>query len=333
MDDLAAVVAALRSAGHAVQTPVSSCRIGDGQSNLTSELCDAAGSVWILREPPPGAHSATAHDVHREARIVAALAATPIPVPAVAAVGGTGNGRPFFVMSRVPGRALATEGDAATLPPETRARLARRMVEVLATVHALDPETLDIPTRPSSRSFLERQLTRLAETWQAWGADSSVAPQWERLRARLERQRPSEQRRVLVHGDYRLPNVLVDRGELTAVLDWELSAVGDPLVDLAGLVDEWRGPQDPAISSSSPTRVGGFGTRDEVVGWYAARSDLDLSRLEYYRAFTHFRAATLLQSVVGRRRSGALGEHGAVDPYFVEWTIAHLIDGAGELLS
>lgn len=137
---------------------------------------------------------------------------------------------------------------------------------------------------------------------------------------------------MITHGDYRLSNLLVRDGRITAVLDWELCTLGDPLADLTWLLDDWRSPQEPAIVIPRPTRAGGFAARSEIVDAYAARTGLDVGDLDHYCAFTHWKAATLLQGVLVRRRSGSMGEHGALDLHSLQDSVEHLLDGALRLL-
>lgn len=119
---------------------------------------------------------------------------------------------------------------------------------------------------------------------------------------------------------------------MTAVLDWELATLGDPLADLAWLLDDWRGPAEPRITIPSPTQAGGFPDRADLVSAYCAASGLDASRIGYYRAFTHWRAATLLQGALLRRRSGAMGGHGTLDLAELDGTIGFLLDEAADLV-
>jgi aminoglycoside phosphotransferase (APT) family kinase protein len=127
-----------------------------------------------------------------------------------------------------------------------------------------------------------------------------------------------------MHGDFRLSNLLVHDGQITAVLDWELCTVGDPLADLAWLLDDWRSPDEPAISMPSPTRAGGFPSRAELIETYRDETGFLLDRLGYYRGFTQWRAASLLQGVLTRRRLGVMGTHGAMDLELLDDSIAVL---------
>lgn len=309
-------------------------RIGAGQSNLTYLVADADRREWVLRCPPPGDHDGTAHDVRREARVLRALAGTPVPVPAVVATGTdvAGVAAAFCVMQRAPGQVLTEEADAARLAPADRARLGGEVLAVLAELHAVDPDAVGLGDLGPREGYVARQVRRTARNWAAWGSDASAAATWEECRCRLEGRVPPQQRAVVAHGDYRLANLLVSGTVVTAVLDWELCTLGDPLADLAWLVDDWRSPDDPAITIPSPTRAGGFPDRDALVADYAARTGLDVTPLGWYRAFTHWKAATLLQGVLVRRRSGGLGSHGALDLRDLERTISFLLEEALDLV-
>lgn len=314
--------------------PVEVRRIGAGQSNVTCLVRDRDGREWILRRPPAGIHDSTAHDVHREARILRALAASPVPVPAVVAIGRDDAGieGPFYLMERAPGAVLETEEDAAKLPPLERLSLSEHVAEVLVTLHSLRPADVGLGVLGRPDGYLKRQIRRTERNWSLWAEQSAAAASWAECHRRLTRRIPRQQRTSIAHGDFRLSNVLVEHGRVTAVLDWELCTLGDPLADLAWLADDWKGPEDPAIVMPSPTRVGGFHHRDRLVSAYSAATGLDVSELPYYRAFTHWKAATLLQGVVIRRRGGDLGDHGAVAIADLDSTIKSLLDESLELV-
>jgi aminoglycoside phosphotransferase (APT) family kinase protein len=316
----------LSTHGEPVRGPVTIKRIGFGQSNITSLITDSDGRAWVLREPPTGPRRGNAHDVHREAGIISALADSSVPVPRVVGTGRTRDSV-FFVMDRVAGRPLESESDAAELSDNQRHALGVQLITTLAALHRTAPASvgLELPTSP----YLSRQLRRVSDAWLLTGLDSEHDSHWRAVRSRLiDRQPAPSNPAVIMHGDYRLSNVLVDSGAITAVLDWELCTVGDPLVDLAWLLDDWRAPEDAAISMPSPTRAGGFPTRDEMVERYAKQTGFDLAQLDYYRGFTQWRAASLLQGVTARRRSGAMGEHGALDLDKLSASIATLLDSA-----
>lgn len=311
--------------------PVTIDRIGFGQSNITSLVRDVDGREWVLREPPSGARHGNAHDVHREAGIIAGLAGSEVPVAPVVGTGSTADGRIFFVMRRVPGAPLESEADAAALTLAQRHALGVELITTLAKLHRTAPSTvgLKVPSTP----YVPRQIRRVGDAWKRVGTDGAHDSAWSAVSARLTEHQPTGQNpAVIMHGDYRLSNVLVDRGVITAVLDWELCTIGDPMVDLAWLLDDWRGPEEPAISMPNPTRAGGFGSRDELIDTYSSATGFDTSQLSYYRAFTQWRAASLLQGVMARRRSGAMGGHGALDLDELDASIATLLASAADHL-
>ncbi|MBF6149556.1 phosphotransferase family protein [Nocardia nova] len=297
-------------------------RIGFGQSNITSLISDEEGTGWVLREPPPGTHDPSAHNVLREARILTALADTGIPLPTVI---GTHEANPFYVMTRISGAPLESESDAEKLSPRQRAVLGQQVIEIFARLHSLEPAAVGLDDLGPDTDYLPRQMRRAARNWSQWGEHSAHEQIWRYVHSLLEADPPRQQRSVITHGDYRLSNLLVDSGRITAVLDWELATTGDPLADLAWLLDDWRGPQEPQIIMPSPTRAGGFPDRDDLIDMYCAATGFDADSIGYYRAFTHWRAATLLQGVLLRRRSGAMGEHGALDLVKLDTTIGYLL--------
>jgi aminoglycoside phosphotransferase (APT) family kinase protein len=330
-DDPVAVSAWLRSQGECVGGDVTIARVGFGQSNITTIITGADGAEWVLREPPPGGHAQSAHDVAREARVVSNLADSGIPVPRVIGTGTTPGGAGFFVMERVPGACLESDHDAAELTPEHRHELGLQVIRTLARLHTLDPGSVGLsdlgPKTPAS--YLERQIRRLSATWDRVGLASSHDVVWHQGRSRLTAGMPdSPPPVVLVHGDFRLSNLLVQGPRITAVLDWELCTLGDPLADLAWLLDDWRQPDDEAISMPSPTRAGGFPDRATMVEEYCRETGFSVDRISYYRGFSQWRAATLLQGVLARRRSGVLGTHGQLDLNLLDHSIATLLAGA-----
>ncbi|MBI3213398.1 MAG: phosphotransferase family protein [Mycobacterium sp.] len=329
-DAPAAVEAWLREHGEPVVGEVSIARVGFGQSNITTVVRAQDGREWVLREPPPGDHAQSAHDVAREAHIVHSLANSGIPVPRVIGTGETPAGSGFFVMERVAGSALESESDAAALDVGQRRELGLEVVETLARLHALDPAAVGLSdlAQPSSTPYVGRQIRRLTAAWERVGLHTPRHRLWDSVRSRLAAALPVGEATVLIHGDFRLSNLLVREARITAVLDWELCTLGDPLADLAWLLDDWRQPGDEVISMPSPTRAGGFPERSELIEVYCRLTGTDAGRISYYRGFSQWRAATLLQGVSARRRSGLLGTHGHLDLDQLDDTIATLLDAA-----
>ena len=326
----AALAEWLRAHGEDLEGGVTIARVGFGQSNITTVVSAADGREWVLREPPPGNHAQSAHDVTREARVVSCLADSGIPVPRVIGTGVAPSGAGFFVMERVPGSPLESEDDAAELSTQQRRELGLQVIRTLARLHNLDPAAVGLSDlgRPSSTPYLERQLRRMSATWDRVGLATGHHAVWQEVRTRLGDGLPAPAATVIMHGDFRLSNVLVQSGHITAVLDWELCTLGDPLADLAWLLDDWRQPEEESISMPSPTRAGGFPDRPAMIDEYRRLTGFSVDRITYYRGFTQWRAATLLQGVAARRRSGALGSHGNLDLNLLDDSIATLLAAA-----
>jgi aminoglycoside phosphotransferase (APT) family kinase protein len=284
--------------------------ITGGKSNLTYLLRSPAGEL-VLRRPPSGATLATAHDMKREVRVQRALAGTAVPVPAIVACDdGDLLGVPCYVMTRVPGlviRDRLPSGFAAG--HAERLALGYALTDCLAELHAIDPATVGLAGFGRPDGFVERQVRRWRAQWEA-SADVPV-PAVDQLAGRLAARLPVSPAAAIAHGDYRLDNCIIDErdpGRLAAVLDWELSALGDPLTDLGMFLFYWEsGPSvAPTLVTSIP-RLPGFPAGADIVRRWADRTGLPLDDLDWYRAFAHFKFAVITQGIKARVTAGAMG--------------------------
>ncbi len=289
--------------------PVSFSLIAGGHSNLTYRADDAAGHAYVLRRPPLGQVLATAHDMGREHRIISALGPTTVPVPpALAHCDDVSvNGSPFYVMGHVDGLVLRDAETALGLAPEARHRAGESLVDVLADIHAVDPDAVGLGTLGRKEGYIPRQLKRWYTQFQA--AQTRDVPLVDAVHAELERGVPEQGTATIVHGDYRLDNCLLDdQGGVNAVLDWEICTLGDPLADVGLLMVYWTDPDDGATALlTSPTRVAGFPRREELLERYAAKSGRDVSAIAYYTAFGYWKLACIIEGVYARYRGGAMG--------------------------
>ena len=288
--------------------------VAGGRSNLTFRVTDSAGHDWALRRPPVGPLLPTAHNMEREHRIIAALASrTDLPVPPP--VGFCGDeqvtGAAFYVMAFVPGRVLH-DVDAARAMPEPERRVAgETLVDTLADVHAVDPDRAGLGDLARRDGYIVRQLERWHGQYEK--SKRREVPLLDEVYEGLLETAPPQTETRLVHGDFGLDNAIFDDGgALVAVLDWELCTLGDPLADMGLLRVRWVDPEDDAFGRSPlPPAAGGFPRWSEIVERYAARSGRDLAGLDFFVAYSYWRAATMLEATRARHASGAAA--GATD--------------------
>ncbi|WP_252441377.1 phosphotransferase family protein [Pseudonocardia humida] len=299
--------------------------IGAGRSNLTYRVQSAAGAV-VLRRPPVGQVAATAHDMGRERRIISGLADSDVPVPAVLAWsdGGPPVDAPCYVMELVDGVVpLGTLPPGWAETPDERRRAGDALVDVLVRLHSVDPAAHGLADFGRPEGFMARQVRRWVTQWEHARVavpEEGIAEPLQSLADALADALPTTQRHTIVHGDYRLDNCIFaadDPGTIKAVLDWEMSTLGDPLADLGLLLVYWREADDgPAWRDSrgvpGPTALPGFPRRAEIAGRYAAATGLDLAPLPWYVAFGAFKLAVVLAGIVARVRAGMVPETMAV---------------------
>jgi aminoglycoside phosphotransferase (APT) family kinase protein len=302
--------------------PLTFTLIAGGRSNLTYRVEDAEGRAWVLRRPPIHHVLPTAHDMVREYRLMHSLGPSGIPVPTTIGLctDEAVNERPFYVMEFVDGHILRNGPEAeAALDETTRRAVGDRMTETLAALHDIDPDAVGLGDLGRREGYIERQVKRWSGQYaqmRVEGVDHGGLV--ERVGDELARRVPVQQRTAIVHGDYRMDNVVLnDRGEVRAILDWELCTLGDPLADVGLLMDYWTDQGDEmSVLVLSPTTAPGFSTRAQVLEHYASVSDLDVSRIGYYCAFGYWKLACILQGVYARYVAGAgAGDRGSVDAF------------------
>ena len=284
--------------------------IEGGRSNLTYRVVDGAGFTVVLRRPPLGHVLATAHDMAREYKIISAVGKTRVPVPRALGlcVDVSVNGAPFYVMSFVDGAVLDSPESAEQLTFELRQTASECLIDVLAELHQVDIDAIGLGDLAKRTGYIERQLKRWSTQWSQSKTRDFPAVE---LAERLLRERIPEQLGVsIAHGDYRFGNCLVDiaTGNITAVLDWELCTLGDPLADLGHLGVYWTDPGSDLGRHNDPTGAPGFPTYDEIVRRYATRTGRDITNIAFYRAFAAWRLAIVSEGVYARYMYGAMGD-------------------------
>ncbi|MFE7126513.1 phosphotransferase family protein [Streptomyces sp. NPDC057617] len=315
-----------------VSGPLEARLIEGGRSNLTYTVSDGSRR-WVVRRPPLGHVLATAHDMRREYRVIEALHPTsvPVPEPLLLCEDESVLGAPFYLMEQVPGTAYRTAEQLAPLgPARTRAALLA-LVDTLVELHAVDPEAVGLGDFGRPEGFLDRQLRRWAKQLDA-SRGRELAGIGE-LHAALGRALPVSPPPTVVHGDYRLDNVLLGEDDrINAVLDWEMSTLGDPLTDL-GLLVMYSEPLEVADSPVSTTAgAPGHPTPGELVERYAARSGRDTSAIAWYTAFAWFKLAVILEGIhyrytLGQTVGPGFDRIGALVPVFIQHGLTTLQEG------
>lgn len=288
-----------------VSGPLRASLITGGKSNLTYAVSDGHREL-VVRRPPLGHVLATAHDMSREHRIIAALAPTPVPVPTAVAMCDDTEviGATFYVMDRAPGVALGRASQLADRSPERTRAIVHALVDCLADLHAVDYGAIGLEDFGRPEGYLGRQVVRWKK--QLDSSRSRELPGIDELIAYLDTGGPSSQDSTIVHGDYRLDNVLVDADDtITAVLDWEMSTLGDPLCDVALMIAyQHLGSTAGAGAVSDVSAAPGYPSVDEVLQRYARQSGRDLGDLGYYLAFSYFKLAVILEGIHYRYTKG-----------------------------
>jgi aminoglycoside phosphotransferase (APT) family kinase protein len=309
--------------------PFEYVQIAGGHSNLTFGVTDAAGNRFVLRRPPLGHRLASAHDMGREHRIIAALAGTGVPVaPALGFCDDPAvNELPFYVMRFVDGlvvrdRAYAEE----VLTPAARTRASESLVDTMVAIHAVDIEKVGLADLGKHEGYIARQLKRWNQN--ITNQRTRDLPLVEQVHDELVRRIPEQREVSIVHGDYRLDNCMVNSaGNVIAVLDWEICTLGDPMADLGLLMVYWNGPHDDASAwSNTVCTADGFLDRGDLARRYAEKSGRDISQLDFYTAFAFWKLACIIEGVYARYLGGALGERdpAELEPFKVQ------VDGAAQ---
>ena len=307
--DLDALDRHLRSAGIPRTGDLRAEFISGGRSNLTFLVSDDA-SQWVLRRPPLHGLTPSAHDMAREYRVVAALADTPVPVARAITMRNDDevSGAPFQMVEYVPGRVvrftdqLEALGDKDTIDKSVDA-----LIKVLADLHSLDPDAVGLGDFGKPSGYLERQVRRWGGQWELVRTDGDPSDDdVKRLYSALAEAIPSQSRCSIVHGDYRIDNTILDADDATkvrAVLDWEMSTLGDPISD-AALMCVYRHPTFNLVHADAAWASPLIPTADELAHRYSLAAGQPLEHWEFYMALAYFKLAIIAAGIAYRGRMG-----------------------------
>lgn len=315
-----------------VDGPLTGRLIEGGRSNLSYAVTDGR-STWVVRRPPLGHVLATAHDMAREHRVIGALHPTRVPVPRPVLLCEDPDvlGAPFYVMEFVEGTPYRTAEQLAPLGPQRTRNAVLSLVDTLVELHAVDPAEVGLADFGRPEGFLDRQLRRWGKQLDA-SRDRELAG-IDELHAALGRALPASPAPAVVHGDYRLDNVLIDADDrITAVLDWEMSTLGDPLTDLGLLVMYSLPLGAPHSPVSTTAEAAGHPAPAELIERYAARSGRDVSAVSWYTAFAWFKLAVILEGIhyrytLGQTVGPGFDRIGDLVPVFIEHGLTTLREG------
>jgi len=292
--------------------PLEFSLIAGGHSNLTFKVTDTAKNEFVLRRPPLSHVLASAHDMGREHKIISALWPTPVPVPQTLGFCPTPdvNGAPFYVMRYVPGVVLHDANIVLqSLGERQRRANGESFIDVLADLHAVDVDRVGLGDLAKKEDYIARQLKRWYGQYQQ--SKTRELPAVDRVHDKLKGMIPPQAKASVVHGDYRLGNCISDpkSGTISAVLDWEICTLGDPLADLGYVLATWTQSTDPVAGApGAPSTAPGYPNRQEIAERYAQRSGRDLSKIDFYVAFSQWKSACIIEGVLARYLGGALGE-------------------------
>ena len=291
-------------------------RLEGGHSNLTYRLDDVAGRQAVIRRPPQGELLPKAHDMSREWALISALGPTPVPVPGALGFCESPDitGAWFYVMGYIDGQPLYNADDTNRVVPQgQRKKMAMSFIDVLGDLHAVDPDAVGLGQLGKKENYVGRQL----KTWYRSWTSSIEAAEYDDARAHeiqeyLLANVPDQGPARVVHGDYGPHNCLVGPDcTIAAVVDWEISTLGDPLADLAYALNPWPDPtDDEPVLPEAATAPPGFPSRTELAERYAERTGRDLSQLDYYIGFNRWKSACIVHGVYSRYCAGKKSTEG-----------------------
>lgn len=309
-----------------------------GFSNETFYVTRGA-ERWVLRRPPRGPLLPTAHDVVREYRFISALyGKARVPRPVALCEDPSVIGAPFYLMQRIEGVVMRTEMPAAYDNPAGRRKVAEEMIDALVELHAVDWQTAGITGR--AEGYLERQLARWAKQWELTRPRTRELPGLDQVTDWLRERLPESPAPTVVHGDYKLDNVMFSATEpkLVAIFDWEMAALGDPLADLGWLLSNWGDPGDPpppperAAPPAAPplTTREGFPTVDEMAALYEARSGRTMRHFAFYHVLAVYKVTIILEGLYMHYLEATASNPESAR---FEWQVPMLIDRMHRLMA
>jgi len=312
--DLEALGAWLEANLEGFAGPFELTKFPSGQSNPTYRIRAASGD-YVLRRKPFGPLLPSAHAVDREYQLLSALYPLDFPVPEPLALCSDPDviGAIFYVMELAQGRAYA-DGSLPDFDPQTRRHMYEQLVDTLAELHTIDADRAGLGSFGRPGNYFERQVARWTRQYR--DSETDYVPAMERLIAFLPERIPEQSRTSIVHGDYRIDNVVFDGdGQLTAVLDWELATLGDPLADFSYFAMQWALPADGgAALGGLDLRALGIPTLEEIAERYSTRSGVPVtSSLDWYFAYNLFRLAGIVQGIKKRVLDGTASHANAAE--------------------
>ncbi|MEN9316788.1 MAG: hypothetical protein RIS35_3181 [Pseudomonadota bacterium] len=328
--DVPAVEAWIAKHVDGLTPPLKWTRLEGGHSNLTYRIDDARGNAAVIRRPPMGELLPKAHDMGREWSLISALGATKVPVPRAYGFceDPSVTGAHFYVMGLINGHPLYTADDTRKwVPEDKRMVFANSFIDVLADLHSVDPDAVGLGDLGKKEGYVARQLNAWYRSWLASAEPAKYDdPRAHALQKYFLENVPEQEPAKIVHGDYGTHNVLVGPDStVAAVVDWEISTLGDPLADLAYALNWWPDPEDALpMADDFPTVLAGFPNRRQMAQRYAEKSGRDISRIDYYLGFNRWKSAAIIHGVYARYIEGKKSSAG-IDLDFMRQRITNAL--------
>ena len=300
-----------------------------GYSNLTY-LLKMGEQEMVLRRPPFGAAVKSGHDMGREYKILGALSKQYAKVPKTFAYSESDDiiGAPFYLMERVKGIILRANMPTEAQPKPTQMReIAEALVTTFVELHQVDYKAVGLETLGRGEGYVERQISGWTRRYLK--AKTEEVASIEQVAKWLQEHQPKTHQTALIHNDFKYDNLVLDPKEWTnilAVLDWEMSTIGDPLMDLGTTLGYWVNPDDPDWLKQlalSPTTLPGNPTREEIVEWYTKKSGKNIDNVVFYYVYGLFKIAVIAQQIYFRYKKGL-----TKDPRFSK--LGHVVNGLGQ---